>query len=184
MAVVLLGVVLTMGLLAVNSLALYQLFIRLTGYRGTPQIAQAAPKQADSRVVTVRFDVTVAPGMPWQFTIPAPVRGRLGEEATATFTAKNIGNEPVLGGATYNVTPFKAGPYFDIVRCFCSTDHVLVPGEKKQFSVTFFVDPKMIADRNTNDVSTITLSFTYFNISDTFFKVRSAARDRSGGITR
>ena len=182
--VALLGVVLTMGLLAFNSLPLYQLFSRLTGYGGTTQVAKTAPRQVDGRLVTVRFDVNVAADMPWKFTTPPPVQVRLGEEATVSYTAWNIGKEPILGTATYNVTPFKAGPYFDNIRCFCFTDHVLMPGEQKQLSVTFFVDPKMVADPTLNDVDTITLAFTYFDISNSFFKARSATRDPRSGITR
>ena len=182
--IALLGVVLTMGLLALDSLPLYRLFSRLTGYGGTTQLAKTAPKQADGRVVTVRFDMNVAAGMPWKFTTPAPVQVRLGEETTVSFTVRNVGQEPVLGTATYNVTPFKAGPYFDNTRCFCFTDHVLLPGEEKQLNVAFFVDPKMVADPNVKDMDTITLAFTYFDISNTFFKARSAARGPNAGITR
>ena len=182
--IALLGVVLSMSLLAFNSLPLYRAFSRLTGYNGTTQVANTAPKQADDRVVTVRFDVTVAPDMPWQFTTPAPVQVRLGREKTVSFTVTNVGKEPVLGTATYNVTPSKAGSYFYTVRCFCFTDHVLLPGEQKQLSVIFFINPKMAADPNADDVRTITLAFTYFNISNRFFKVGSAARDPRAGVAR
>jgi cytochrome c oxidase assembly protein subunit 11 len=174
----LLGVALAMGAIAVNSLPLYRLFSQVTGYGGTPRVARAAPATATRRTVTVRFDANVAPDMPWAATPPAPVNVRLGDEMTVFYVVRNIGTEPTLATTTYNVTPFKVGQYFDTVDCFCSGDHVLLPGEEKQLGVTFFVDPKMATDRNAEEVGEITLSFTYFNVSNTFFKVRPAKADR------
>lgn len=175
-AVALLGVALAMGALAVNSLPLYRLFSQATGYGGTTQVAETAPAKAAGRSVTVRFDSNVAADLPWTVTPPAPVRVRLGQEMTIFYVVRNIGTEPTLATTTYNVTPFKVGQYFDNVDCFCSADHVLLPGEEKKLGVTFFVDPKMATDRNAEEVGEMTLSFTYFNVSSTFFKVRPAER--------
>jgi len=183
-AIALFGIVLSMSFLAFNSLPLYRLFSRLTGYDGTTQVAETIPTQADGGGVVVRFDVNVATDMPWQFTAPAPIQVRLGKESTVSFTVTNVGKEPTLGRTTYNVTPFKAGAYFNTIRCFCFSDHVLMPGEHKQLSVTFFVDPKMATDPNAHNVSTITLAFNYFNISNAFFKERSAVGDPRAGITK
>ncbi len=165
------GILLTMTLLVAYSVPLYRLFCRVTGYGGTTQVAIAAPAQATGRMVTIRFDTNVAPDMPWQFSAPAPVEVRLGQERVVSFTAKNLGSEPILGTAIYNVTPFKAGPYFDKIQCFCFTEQFLMPGEQKQLSVRFFVDPKIAEDRNADDVTTITLAYTFFNKG-------VAARDR------
>src|SRR3546814_11677796 len=89
------------------------------------------------------FDANVASGLPWRFTAPKPVKLRLGEERLVAYKGKNIGNGPYLGTATFNVTPFKTGEYFSKIECFCFTEQLLLPGEKKEFTVSFFVDPKL-----------------------------------------
>ena len=170
------GVVLGMGTLSFYSVPLYRLFSQATGYGGTTQIATASPSQSIGRTMTLRFDTNVAPDMPWKFIAPAPVQVRLGEQKTVSYVAENPGDEPILGTATYNVTPFKAGQYFDNVQCFCFNERVLMPGEKKTLTVTFFVDPKIAKDPNADDVTTITLSFTYFNVSGAFFNKGTAGR--------
>lgn len=162
-ALLLTGVIVGMVVLAFAAVPLYRLFCQVTGYGGTTQVAKVAPGATTDRVITVRFDANVAPGLPWTFTAPQPVSVRLGEQGEAAYTARNTGDQPVLGTATFNVTPFKAGKYFDKIQCFCFTEQMLMPGESKEFPLTFFVDPAIVDDPNARDVSTITLSYTFFN---------------------
>lgn len=152
-----------MGTLVYYSVPLYQLFCDVTGFGGRTRAAQAAPTTVIDREITVRFDANVASGLPWRFTAPKPVTLRLGEERVVAYKGKNIGKEPHLGTATFNVTPFKAGGYFNKVQCFCFTEQLLLPGEEKEFTVSFFVDPKLAEDSNGTDLSTITLSYTFFD---------------------
>jgi cytochrome c oxidase assembly protein subunit 11 len=152
-----------MGTLVYYSVPLYQLFCDVTGFGGRTRAAQAAPTTMIDREITVRFDANVASGLPWRFTAPKPVTLRLGEERVVAYKGKNIGNEPYLGTATFNVTPFKTGEYFSKIECFCFTEQLLLPGEEKEFTVSFFVDPKLATDANATDVSTITLSYTFFD---------------------
>lgn len=152
-----------MGTLVYYSVPLYRLFCDVTGFGGTTRAAQAAPTAVIDREITVRFDANVASGLPWRFIAPKPVTLRLGEERVVAYKGKNIGNEPYLGTAMFNVTPFKAGEYFNKVQCFCFTEQFLLPGEEKEFTVSFFVDPKVAKDPNALDVSTITLSYTFFD---------------------
>lgn len=162
-AIALVGVVGGMAALSGASVPLYRLFGKLTGYGGATREANAAPVKTGTGTITVRFDANVVADMPWEFSAPGPVEVRLGENAVVAFAAKNQASEPILGTATSNVTPFEAGPYFTKIQCFCFTEQLLMLGEVKGFPVTFVVDPKLAEDPNTQDISTITLSYTFFN---------------------
>ncbi|MGH6894981.1 MAG: cytochrome c oxidase assembly protein [Geminicoccaceae bacterium] len=160
---VLLGILAGMGTLVYFAVPLYQLFCQVTGFGGTTRVATAAPEAAGAAAITVRFDANVAPDLPWKFVAPKPVTLPLGEERLVAFEATNLGDEPVLGTATFNVTPFKTGEYFNKIECFCFTEQLLMPGESKEFPVTFFVDPAIVDDASAAEVSAITLSYTFFN---------------------
>jgi len=154
--------------LVVVSVPLYRLFCTVTGYNGTTQRAASAPPAAlPGRVITVRFDANTAPGLDWEFRpLRAAVQVHPGETKTVAYHAVNRGQAPVVGTATFNVTPAKAGLYFDKLQCFCFTRQVLAPGESKDLTVTFFVDPDIVNDPNDTDVDTITLSYTMFRAKD------------------
>lgn len=142
---------------------LYEIFCRVTGYGGTTQVAEAAPEKVLDRRMTVRFNADVGKAMPWRF---APTQDRLelkvGEQALAFYRAKNNSNRTITGTATFNVTPSKAGQYFNKVECFCFTEQELKPGGEIDMPVTFFIDPAIADDPNLNEVTTITLSYTFF----------------------
>jgi cytochrome c oxidase assembly protein subunit 11 len=87
----------------------------------------------------------------------------------------NHAKTPVTGTATFNVTPAKAGIYFDKLQCFCFTQQHLGPGEGADLSVSFFVDPDIASDPATADVDTITLSYTMFRAKEGEAPVRSSA---------
>jgi cytochrome c oxidase assembly protein subunit 11 len=142
---------------------LYQLFCQVTGFAGTTQIAANAPGAVGIAIIAIRFDANVAPNLAWRFAAPRLVRVRLGEERLVEFTATNVGKEPLLGTATFNVTPLHVGKYFNKIQCFCFTEQLLVPGESKAFPVAFFVDPAIAEDDEGKNVNTITLSYTFFN---------------------
>jgi cytochrome c oxidase assembly protein subunit 11 len=184
---VLLSILGGMGTLVYFAVPLYQLFCQVTGFGGTTRVAAAAPDAAGAAAITVRFDANVAPDLPWTFVAPKPVTLRLGEERLVAFEAANLGDEPILGTATFNVTPFKAGEYFNKIQCFCFTEQLLMPGESKEFPVTFFVDPAIADDPNAADISAITLSYTFFNkgeaARDEYLRTHHLQSAASKGIT-
>ena len=150
--------------LSFAAVPLYDLFCRVTGFGGTTQVAQVSPELIGKRLMSVRFNSDVSFDVPWRFKPDQlEIKLRVGEVGLAYYTAKNESDKTVLGTATFNVTPPKAGVYFNKVDCFCFEEQVLKPGESAKFPVTFFVDPDIQNDRNLDDVTTITLSYTFFN---------------------
>jgi len=172
------AVVVVMAGLAFAAVPLYRVFCQVTGYGGTTQRSEIIPTHIGKRVMTIRFNADVAgQDLPWQFTTPAEsqVDVHVGEDRLVFFHAKNIGQAPSVGVATFNVTPFKAGPYFKKVACFCFSEQTLNPGESIDMGVSFFIDPAIDKDPNLRDVTTVTLSYTFFRAKDEKERLSAAA---------
>jgi cytochrome c oxidase assembly protein subunit 11 len=162
-----LALVLAMAGLAYASVPLYRLFCQATGYQGATRTALRAPDAASAATITVRLDANVNSKLPWTFTPETPeVTLKLGESVTALYRVKNLSDKPTVGSATFNVTPFDSGQFFNKIQCFCFTEHALKPGESAELPVTFFVDPKIRDNPDTADIGTITLSYTFFRAED------------------
>ena len=149
--------------LAFASVPLYRLFCQVTGYGGTTQVADALPETVSERQITVRFNANVNPKLPWSFEpLDRAVTLRVGEPGLAFYRAVNLTERPVTGTATFNVTPLKVGQYFSKVQCFCFDEQRLEAGEAIEMGVSFFIDPAILEDPNLDDVTTVTLSYTFF----------------------
>ena len=157
------GVIAGMVGLTAASVPLYRLFCQVTGFGGTTQVAERAPDQVSDQTIGVRFNADVDPDLPWSFQpVEREVTVRIGEERLAFYRAVNHGDRPIVGSAVFNVTPNKAGVYFSKIACFCFTEQVLQPGEAVDMPVSFYVDPAILDDPDTRDISAITLSYTFF----------------------
>ncbi len=147
---------------AYAAVPLYQLFCQLTGYGGTTQVASSNPKGVIEREMTTRFDANVDGGLAWQVTAARPITGKIGTVETITYTARNLTNETITGTAGFNVTPERAGGYFNKIECFCFTEQTLKPGETVEMPVTFFVDPDIDQEAELKTIHDITLSYTFY----------------------
>jgi cytochrome c oxidase assembly protein subunit 11 len=149
--------------LSYASVPLYRLFCQVTGYGGTTQRAAAAPAQATERFINVRFDANTAATLGWEFRpVSNVMRVKIGEQNLAHYQARNIGAKAVTGSAVYNVSPGEAGVYFNKIQCFCFTEQTLEPGQSVDLPVTFFVDPAILDNPDTQDIKEITLSYTFY----------------------
>jgi cytochrome c oxidase assembly protein subunit 11 len=150
--------------LSFASVPLYETFCRITGYGGTPQTADAAPSEVFDRKVKVRFNSDIASDLPWNFK-PAQhsVDVQVGESKLIFYKAENRSDKPITGMAVFNVTPPKVGEYFTKVQCFCFNEQTLEPGQTVDMPVSFFIDPAFMQDGNMRDVTSITLSYTFYN---------------------
>jgi len=166
MAVILAGGVIGMIGLSYAAAVFYQLICREAGLGGATQIAQEVPTKTFDRTITVRFDTAVQPDLPWSFyPVQREIKVKVGENALVMFRAENKTDEPITGQAVYNVTPDKIGPYFFKVACFCFDVQTLAPHEVADMPVSLFLDPKLLQDKNADDVSVVTLSYTFFKAS-------------------
>jgi cytochrome c oxidase assembly protein subunit 11 len=167
-ALILFSVVAGMIGLSFASVPLYRLFCQITGYGGTPLISETASEtRVSERTITVRFDSNINPDLPWRFKpVQKEMTVRLGEQALAFYEAENLSDVKMTGRATYNVTPYKVGSYFNKIACFCFDEQTLMPGQVVSMPVQFFVDPEIFDDPGTEEVKTITLSYTFFPVED------------------
>lgn len=162
----LMAVILVMGGLAWASVPLYDWFCRVTGFGGTTNTATAESDVVLEDTITVRFDASRARDMPWEFRpMTRSVDIRLGETGLVFYEAYNPTDEPVAGTASFNVAPFDAGYYFVKIACFCFEQQILMPGERVEMPVTFYVDPEILDDPEARGIPAITLSYT-FHVTD------------------
>jgi hypothetical protein len=88
----------------------------------------------------ITFNSDVSDGMQWRFTpSQKEVRCKPGQTVLAFYKAKNLSKEPITGVSTYNVTPMKAGPYFNKIQCFCFEEQRLRAGEEVDMPVFFYI---------------------------------------------
>lgn len=149
--------------LAYLSVPLYSIFCRVTGFGGTTQVSEKLPDVVLEREILVRFDTNTASDLQWDFKSEVKdVVVKVGARGFINFIAHNRSNVPVTGTAVFNVTPLKAGKYFQKIQCFCFTEQTLDPNETMHMPVLFYIDPAIENDPNMKDVTVITLSYSFF----------------------
>lgn len=159
------GLALTMLGLGWASVPLYRMFCQVTGFGGTTQRItedQARAVSVSARTISVRFDGNVDKDLPWQFG-PEQITQtvKLGSRTMAVYSAKNTSDKPVIGRASFNVSPDEAGKYFTKIECFCFTEQRLEPGQDVRMPVTYYVDPDILKDPEARAIQQITLSYTF-----------------------
>ena len=134
--------------------------------------ARANTQVDRSRTITVEFDAN-ARG-PWMFKpAQASIRVHPGELATVMYEFQNVQDRKMAAQAIPSYAPRQASAHFNKLECFCFNQYVLEPGEKKQWPVAFVIDPRL-----PRDVTTITLSYTFFEVGG---KVPAAPTARAPG---
>ena len=160
---VLAGIFVLMLGLSYASVPLYEIFCRVTGFGGTTQVADKAPKIVLDKVVSVRFDTNVN-NLPWDFKAKSNVMDvKVGQVNKIEFEVTNNSNEPTAGVASFNVSPSSFGKYYSKLGCFCFEKQELKAGEKTTFVMTFYLDPELVNDPTTKNLEDVTMSYTFFS---------------------
>ena len=123
--------------------------------------ARPASTQVDAtRTVTVELDAN-AHDLPWRFRpLVRHISVHPGELAMVEYEIANVRDRPVTAQAVPSYGPARAGEHFRKIECFCFTQQTLAAGETRRLPVVFVLDPKL-----PRDVSTVTLSYTFFEVA-------------------
>jgi cytochrome c oxidase assembly protein subunit 11 len=147
------------------AIPLYKIFCQVTGFAGTTQVSRIVPKHELARELIIRLDSNVAPGLPWKFEPEQnEIKLHIGEVATVHYKVVNEAARTISAQASYNVSPPTVGAYFDKINCFCFTEQTMKPGETREMTVVFYVDPAIVKDHDQDPLNTITLSYTFYRL--------------------
>ena len=164
--IILVSIFLFMLGLSFAAVPLYDLFCRVTGFGGTTQNAsqKELPTIVVDRNYKMRFDTNTNSSLNWKFYPEINTLDlKPGEIHTVKFNVKNESKSESSGSAAFNVSPSPFGIYLNKIGCFCFEKQTLKAGEKQEFILTFFLDPKVVDDNKTKDIADVTLSFTFFS---------------------
>ncbi len=131
---------------------------RLTSGAGK-SAADGLNTQVDrTRTITVEFDAN-ARG-PFDFKpAQSSLKVHPGELTTVMYEFSNTQPRALAAQAIPSYAPKQAMAHFNKLECFCFNEYTLAPGESKQWPVVFVIDPRL-----PKDVTTITLSYTFFEV--------------------
>ena len=161
--------------LGINVLTLSEQRIATGSWTGRSAKGDLVNTQVDtSRLVTVEFDANVRG--PWDFK-PAQrsVQVHPGELATVMYEFRNVQDRTMAAQAIPSYAPMQASPHFNKLECFCFNEYTLAPGESRSWPVAFVIDPKL-----PRDVTTITLSYTFFEVKGKGVRAAALSLDKAG----
>jgi cytochrome c oxidase assembly protein subunit 11 len=160
----LLAIVVLMAGFGIALVPFYKKICEVTGISQTRVVTRAEAKntQVDmSRTITVQFDATINQQMPWQFAPESrSIQIHPGEVAQVVYSVTNTTNKPMVGQARPSYGPEIAGKYFNKLECFCFNQQTLAANETRKMPVVFYVGRDL-----PSDVTTLTLSYTFFDIT-------------------
>ena len=149
---------------------LYGLLCQLTGIQSVEQRASVGREEAgvapgivdENRWVTVKFDATVHPDLPWKVEpLERKLRVRPGEVHLVRFVAENRSGQEVTGQAIPSVAPWQVTGFFSKMECFCFSQQTLAGEERREMPLRFSISPDL-----PQDIGSLTLSYSVLRITD------------------
>jgi cytochrome c oxidase assembly protein subunit 11 len=130
----------------------------------TAIIFEKTTKDNNQKIITLNLDTKVEENLSWNFsTINNSMKVKIGQLYKIDFNVENYGSSKSSGKAIYDVNPKLLKKYFVEIDCFCYKKQTLLPGEKSTYSITFYIDPKMISDSKVNDTKNMSISYTFLD---------------------
>ena len=130
-------------------------------------IFEKKTKDTEQKIITLNLDTKVEDNLSWNFsTNNNAMEVKVGQLYKVDFNVENYGSNQSSGKAIYNVEPETLKKYFVEIDCFCYKKQTLLPGEKSTYSITFYIDPKMINDSRFHDLKNMSISYTFLDIKN------------------
>jgi len=127
-------------------------------------IFEEKTKDNNQKIITLNLDTKVEENLSWNFsTINNSMAVKIGQLYKIDFNVKNYGSIKSSGKAIYNVRPKLLKKYFVEIDCFCYKKQTLLPSEKSTYSITFYIDPKILSDLKPKDIKDINIYYTFLN---------------------
>ena len=121
-------------------------------------------KKEITRIIKINLYTKVEENLNWKFsTKNSLIDAKIGQVYKIDFNVENNSSNKTFGKAVYEVNPNFLKKYFVEIDCFCYKKQTLLPGEKSTYSITFYLDPKIISDFKANDIKDISISYTFLN---------------------
>ena len=121
-------------------------------------------KKENNRIIKINLDTKVEKTLNWKFSTKTNfINAKIGQIYKIDFNVENFSSNETSGKAIYEVKPNFLNKYFVEIDCFCYKKQTLLPSEKSTYSITFYIDPKIISDLKASDIKNINISYTFLN---------------------
>ena len=121
-------------------------------------------KKENNRIIKINLDTNVEENLKWEFSTKTNlINAKIGQIYKIDFNVENYSSKETSGRAIFEVKPDFLNKYFIEIDCFCYKKQTLLPSEKSTYSITFYIDPKIISDLKASDIKDINISYTFLN---------------------
>ena len=121
-------------------------------------------KKENNRIIKINLDTNVEETLNWVFSTKTNfIDAKIGQIYKIDFNVENYSSKETSGRAIFEVKPDFLNKYFIEIDCFCYKKQTLLPNEKSTYSITFYIDPKIISDLKASDIKDINISYTFLN---------------------
>ena len=146
----------------INILGIFLLLIVISIF--SVIIFEKTSKDNNQETITLNLDTKVDKNLSWNFfTTNNSLEVKIGQLYKIDFNVENYSSSKSSGKAIYNVKPELLKKYFVEIDCFCYKKQTLLPSEKSTYSITFYIDPKILSDLKPKDIKDINIYYTFLN---------------------
>ena len=124
-------------------------------------------QNARNKNINLIFKTNVAKDLPWNFSLKkSNINSKIGQVYRIEFNVENEGQMQSSGKAAYEIRPNFFKEYFVEMDCFCYKKQTLLPGEKSNYSVTFYIDDRILKNSKVKDINDVNILYTFLKVSD------------------